>query len=115
MLFKRGREHSDVLFIDASREFEQGKNQNRLRESDITKIVETYRNFETIEKYAYRATLDEIRENDFNLNIPRYVDTFEDEEEIDIKAVQEEIVELEKQLVEVRSEMSGYLSELNLV
>jgi type I restriction enzyme M protein len=115
LLFRRDREQRDVLFIDASREFEQSKNQNRLRDADIAKIVETYRNFETVEKYAYRASFEEIRENDFNLNIPRYVDTFVDEEEIDIKAVQHEIVILEKQLVEVRSEMDRYLSELNLV
>ncbi len=115
LLFKRGKTHSDVLFIDASRDFEQGKNQNRLRESDIAKIVETYRTFETVEKYAYRAPLEEIRENDFNLNIPRYVDTFEDEEEIDIKAVQAEIVDLERELVAVRTQMDEYLRELNLV
>ncbi len=115
LLFKRGRTDSDVLFVDASREFEQGKNQNRLRESDIAKIVETYRAFETVEKYAYRARFEEIKENDFNLNIPRYVDTFEDEEEIDIKAVQAEIVDLERELVEVKSQMDGYLNELNLV
>ncbi|MBA2621033.1 MAG: type I restriction-modification system subunit M [Acidobacteria bacterium] len=115
LLFKRGRTDSDVLFIDASREFEQGKNQNRLRESDIAKVVETYRSFETIEKYAYRARFEKIKENDFNLNIPRYVDTFEDEEEIDIKAVQAEIINLERELVQVRSRMDEYLRELNLV
>jgi len=115
LLFKRGREHSDVLFIDASRDFEQGKNQNRLRIGDIAKIVETYRSFETIEKYAYRVRFEEIKENDFNLNIPRYVDTFEDEEEIDIKAVQAEIVDLERELVQVRSQIDEYLRELNLV
>ncbi len=115
LLFKRGRTDSDVLFIDASRDYEQGKNQNRLRETDIAKVVKTYQTFETIEKYAYLATFEEIKENDFNLNIPRYVNTFEDEEEIDIKAVQAEIVDLEKELVEVRKQMDSYLSELNLV
>lgn len=115
LLFKRGRTDSDVLFIDASRDYEQGKNQNRLREADIAKVVETYRTFETIEKYTYRAKFEEIKENDFNLNIPRYVDTSEDEEEIDIKAVQAEIVDLERELVEVRSQMDEYLRELNLV
>lgn len=115
LLFKRGRERSSVLFVDASREFEQGKNQNRLRDADIAKIVETYRRFETVEKYAYQAAFDEIRENDFNLNIPRYVDTFEDEAEIDIGVVQAEIVELETELRAVRSKMDEYLRELNLV
>jgi len=77
------------LFIDASREFEKGKNQIYLRESDIEKIVETYKDREGVDKYSYIATLEEIEENDYNLNIPRYVDTFEEEEEIDIDDGQE--------------------------
>lgn len=113
LLFKRGRETKDVLFIDASGDFEQGKNQNKLRTADIEKIVETYKRFETVDKFAYRASFEEIAENDFNLNIPRYVDTFEEEEEIDIKAVQTEIDELEIELVKVREKMAQYLSELN--
>jgi type I restriction enzyme S subunit len=96
LLFSRGKQTSDVLFIDASREFEQGKNQNRLRDMDITKIVETYDNLQPIEKYAYRATFEEVKENEFNLNIPRYVDTFEEEERVNLKEVQDEIEELEK-------------------
>lgn len=112
LLFKRGRKTSDVLFIDASSDFEQVKNQNRLRDSDIEKIVRTYRDYQTIEKFAYRATFEEIAENDFNLNIPRYVDTFEEEEEIDIKAVQTEIDELETELAAVRAEMQRHLQEL---
>ena len=74
-----------MLFIDASREYEDGKNQNRLRDSDIEKIIATFRKFKTVEKYAYRATLGEIRENEFNLNIPRYVDTFEPEPRVEVK------------------------------
>jgi len=85
-----------------------------LREEDIQKIVDTYRTFKTIDKYSYRASYEEIKENDFNLNIPRYVDTFEEEEEIDIGEVQKEIEELEIELVEVRKEMDGYLKELGL-
>ena len=112
IIFNKGKKHEDVLFIDASREFQAGKNQNKLRMKDIEKIVKTYQDFETLEKYAYRATLDEIKENDFNLNIPRYVDTFEEEEEIDIPAVQKEIEGLEKELADVRKEMEGYLKEL---
>jgi type I restriction enzyme M protein len=112
LLFKRGRTTKDVLFIDASSEFAQDKNQNKLRMRDIEKIVETYKQFETIEKYAYRAKNEEIEENDFNLNIPRYVDTFEDEEEIDIVAVQTEIDALEKELFSVRAEMERHLQEL---
>lgn len=114
LLFRRDKETQEVLFIDASKDYEQGKNQNRLREGDIAKIVEAYKKFETIERYAYRATLDEIRANDFNLNIARYVDTFEDEEEIDIKLVQAEIECLEDELVDVRNQMNKYLRELNL-
>ena len=80
-----------MLFIDASREFNEGRNQNMLRGQDIEKIVATHSAFATVEKYAKRATCQEIAANDYNLNIPRYVDTFEQEEEIDIAAVQMEI------------------------
>ncbi|MCK9301718.1 MAG: type I restriction-modification system subunit M [Bacteroidales bacterium] len=109
-----------VLFIDASREFENGKNQNKLRPQDIEHIVSTYRKF-TVgklqpgvveDKYAYVATFDEIKENDYNLNIPRYVDTYEEEAEIDIPTVQKEIDTLEQQLAEVQGKMQGYLKEL---
>lgn len=115
--------NTDVLFIDASKGFETGKNQNRLREEDITHIVTTYKAFKADvplkdeglvieDKYAYRATFNEIKENDFNLNIPRYVDTFEEEEEVDIKAVQDEINLLKKQIADVESDMEKYLKEL---
>ena len=113
LVFNKGKgENTNVLFIDASRDYEEGKKQNKLREQDIRHIVNAYRKFQNEDKYAYRATLDEIRENDYNLNIPRYVDTFEEEEEVDIIAVQKEIDELEKELNSVRDEMKGYLKEL---
>lgn len=119
-VFNKGKKTTDVLFIDASREFENGKNQNKLREQDIEHIVSTYRKFTAGEltqgivedKYSYVATFDEIKDNDFNLNIPRYVDTFEEEAEIDIKAVQDDIDGLEKQLADVQAKMNGYLKEL---
>ncbi|MGH9853849.1 MAG: type I restriction-modification system subunit M [Blastocatellia bacterium] len=114
LIFNRGKKTTDVLFIDASREYEDAKNQSKLRPQDIEKIVETYNKFETVEKYSYRATFEEIKENDFNLNIPRYVDTFEEEEEIDIQATQREIERLEAELAEVRAEMKRYLVELGL-
>jgi type I restriction enzyme M protein len=114
LLFNRGKQTKDVLFIDASHEYEDAKNQSRLRAQDIGKIVATFKAFQSVEKYAYRATLAEISENDFNLNIPRYVDTFEDEEEIDIQALQTEIDGLETQLAEVRAEMNRHLSDLGL-
>lgn len=114
LLFNRGKQTSDVLFIDASQEFEQGKNQNKLRMPDIEKIVSTFKTFQPVEKYAARATFEQIRENDFNLNIPRYVETFEDEGEIDLQAVQEEIDGLESQLADVRAEMKRHLEELGI-
>jgi type I restriction enzyme M protein len=101
--------------VDASREYQEGKKQNRLRIQDIEKIAQTYKKFETVEKYSYRATLDEIKENDFNLNIPRYVDTFEEEEQVNIKATQKEIEKLEAELVGVRKEMNKYLKELGFL
>jgi len=111
LIFKKGRKTTDVLFIDASREFEKGTPQNKLRDEDIKKITETYFIYKTVDKYAYRATFEEIKENEFNLNIPRYVDTFEEEEEVDIKATQKEIEEIEKELAKVRKEMDVYLKE----
>lgn len=114
LLFNKGKKTKDVLFIDASREFLDGKNQNYLRPEDIEKIVKTHKTFKTVEKYAYRATFEEIQANEFNLNIPRYVDTFEEEEEIDIKAVQGEISKLEAELATTRKEITHYLKELGL-
>lgn len=109
----REREH-DVLFIDASRDFQPGKRQNRLRDEDIERIVATYRNREVIERYSHRAELAEIEGNGFNLNIPRYVDTFEPEARIDVRAVEREIEQLEAELAQVRKQMKRYLAELGL-
>lgn len=121
LVFDRSREKGganeqrrDVVFIDASREYESGKNQNTLTEEHIGKIVATYRARKDVDKYAHVASFDEIEENDFNLNIPRYVDTFEEEEEIDIDAVQREIEQLEKELLQTRKEMKKYLEEFGL-
>ena len=114
LIFKKNRKEKVILFIDASREFEDGKRQNRLRHQDIEKIVSTFEKRKAVEKYAALATLQEIAENDYNLNIPRYVDTFEEEEEIDLKAVKKEIVTLEEELSVVRKKMEGYLKELGL-
>jgi type I restriction enzyme M protein len=111
---------TNVLFIDASQQYEAAKNQNKLRDSDIKKIVDTYMDFREAklsagvleEKFSYVATFEEIQENDFNLNIPRYVDTFEEEAEVDIAGVQQEIVRLEGKLEKVQLEMKKYLDEL---
>ena len=105
-----------MLFIDASGEghFEKGKNQNLLRDGDIAKIVETYQKRASVEKYSAVVSRDTIRENDYNLNIPRYVDTFEEEELIDIEQVQQNIASIESELGEVQKEMAGYLKELGM-
>lgn len=114
LVFKKGRKSKDVLFIDASKEFEQGKNQNKLRPEDIAKIIDTYKTRQEVEKYCHIATIEEIKENDYNLNIPRYVDTFEEEEPIDIKEVMAEIKNLEAQRAELDKEIEVYLKELGL-
>lgn len=116
MVFKKNRTRNDVLFIDASSEgnYEKGKNQNKLREEDIQKIVETYENYVTIDKYSYVTSMDEIKENDFNLNIPRYVDTFEEEEPVDLEEVKHNIIEIKSELQDVEKKMDAYLKELGL-
>jgi len=110
----KSRRDTHVLFIDASREFDDGKTQNRLRAQDIEKISRTYRTFEEIEKYSHLATREEIEEADYNLNIPRYVDTFEEEEPVDLKAVQKEIARIEKELADTQAQMQKYLKELGV-
>jgi len=112
LLFKKHKADEKILFIDGSREFKPGKNQNQLTANNIQKIIDTYKTRETVDKYAYLATLEEIKENDFNLNIPRYVDTFEEEAEIDLVAVRSERVQLQNELKLLEVEMEGYLKEL---
>ena len=115
LVFKKCRENEEnIIFIDASKDFEPGKNQNRLRDQDVDKIIKTYIDRKEIEKYCHIAPLSEIEENDYNLNIPRYVDTFEEEDEIDIKAVQQELKEIDRQIAEVDKELNVYLKELGL-
>lgn len=115
LVFKKNRKNNNnVLFIDASNEFEKGKNQNVLRDSDVDKIFETYKNRETIDKYSYVATMEEIKENDYNLNIPRYVDTFEEEEPVDIKEVQGRLKAREEKINNLYEELNKQLKELGL-
>jgi len=114
LIFKRNRSNDDVLFIDASREFNKEKNQNTIDDEHIAKILDTYRNRKEIEKYSHGASLAEIQENDYNLNIPRYVDTFEEEEPVDIEATKQNITKIEDELVAVKEQMSVYLKELGL-
>ena len=120
LVFDRSREKGgvnqdrrDVLFIDASREFINGKNRNTISAEHIQKIIQTYKERKDVEKYAHAADLTEIEENDFNLNIPRYVDTFEEEEEIDIDAVQQEIDTLTKGLADLQKKMAQKLGEID--
>ena len=116
LVMKKCRQSDDnILFIDASKEFEKVKTQNKLRPEHIQKIIDTYRNRTEIEKYSHCATLKEIEENDYNLNIPRYVDTFEEEEEIDIQTVMAEIKELEAKRTELDAQIEVYLKELGIV
>ncbi|MBM7072435.1 type I restriction-modification system subunit M [Shewanella sp. 202IG2-18] len=112
LIFKKQKGDNKVLFIDASREFKSGKNQNQLTPENIQKIVDTYKARATTDKYSYLATLEEIADNDYNLNIPRYVDTFEEEEEIDLVAVRTERLALQNELADLETEMAGYLKEL---
>jgi len=112
LIFKKQKTDDKVLFIDASREFKSGKNQNQLTPDNIQKVIDTYKARETTDKYSYLASFDEIAENDFNLNIPRYVDTFEEEAEIDLIAVRKERVQLKNELQALEVEMEGYLKEL---
>ena len=112
LVFRKDRRDDKVLFIDASREFVAGKNQNQLSDENVAKVVRTFSDRETVDKYSYLATLEEIQENDYNLNIPRYVDTFEEEEEIDLMAVQAERKEIEVEIAKLNEQMDGYLKEL---
>uniref|UniRef100_A0A486XIW9 site-specific DNA-methyltransferase (adenine-specific) n=1 Tax=Rheinheimera sp. BAL341 TaxID=1708203 RepID=A0A486XIW9_9GAMM len=112
LIFKKNKPDNNVLFIDASRECKAGKNQNVLTDENIEKILTTHKARLNVDKYAYLASFEEIQENDFNLNIPRYVDTFEEEDEIDLMAVHAERQTLKAQLSELEGQMEQYLKEL---
>ena len=113
-MFKKNRTRKDVLFIEASREYEKGKNQNTLTKENIQKILETYKNYKEVEKYSHIATMDEIKENEYNLNIKRYVDTFEEEEEINIEETKKNIEKINKELQVLEKELQESLKELGL-
>jgi type I restriction enzyme M protein len=115
LVFKKCRQQpEDILFIDASAHFEKAKNQNYLRDEHIDKIVTTYRDRLVEEKYSHRALLTEIAENDYNLNIPRYVDTFEEETPVDLAAVTAELQELEAGMAEIDETIRGFCAELGI-
>ena len=114
LVFKKCREYDDILFIDASQNFEKAKNQNNLRDEDVEKIVHTYKNRIEENKYSYKASLKEIADNDYNLNIPRYVDTFEEEEQIEIGPIVKELKQLETQIKDTEKEIAKFCKELNI-
>jgi len=116
LVFKQNRNRNDILFIDASQDgmYEKGKNQNKLREHDLRRITESYESYETIDKFAYLAPFKEIQDNDYNLNIPRYVDTFTPQDPIDLNVVKKELERIKTELSEVEAEMQNYLRELGL-
>ena len=112
LVFRKDRKTNDVLFIDASQHFEKDKKQNRLREEDIDLILETYKNRQDVDKLAHVATLEEIKDNDYNLNIPRYVDTFEEEEPIDLDDVNRQLAEVNEEIARLEKELEAMLAEL---
>ena len=115
LVFKKCREDSDnVLFIDASNEFDKAKNQNYLTEENVQKIIDTFTNREVIEKYSHLASIAEIKENDYNLNIPRYVNTFEEEEPVDLAAVSEELQALEAEMTTTDATIAKFCDELGI-
>jgi type I restriction enzyme M protein len=115
LVLSKCRVHNDdILFIDASQGFEKDGNKNRLSEKHIEAIIDTYHTRSTNDKFSYVATLDEVADNDYNLNIPRYVDTFEEEEQIDLEAVASELALLEKDIAETDSTIADFCQQLNL-
>ena len=112
LVLKKNRTNKDVLFIDASKGFEKGKNQNKLRKEDIDKIINTYKERKDVERYAHVASFDEIKENDFNLNIPRYVDTFVPEPPVDLKKVAADLHETNIEIQKNQKELVVMLKEL---
>lgn len=111
IVLKKHRDGRDVLFIDASRKYEKGKKQNSMTEADIDSVIALYNQRETVDKEAYLATFEDIEKNDFNLNIPRYVDNFEKEEEVDLNALLDEMKDTDKQIAEVQGEFVSMLRD----
>ena len=113
LVFKKCRKDPEnVLFIDASNDFEKVKNQNVLRDEDIEKVLNTYKEKILIEKYSYIASLEEIKENEYNLNISRYVDTFEEEKIINLEEIVNKIIEIEKKNIKFDETINKYCIEL---
>ena len=115
MVFKKCRENSeDILFIDASKEFEKVGKQNVLRAEHIDKIIDTYRHRRVVDKFSFVASTNDLIENEYNLNIPRYVDTFEEEEPVDLENISNELKSLENDISETDKTISDFCDELNI-
>src|SRR5699024_8338986 len=112
LIFKKNRTNKDILFIDASKEFQKGKNHNAFLESHINKILSAYKKRGEIDKFSHVVNLDEIKENDFNLNIPRYVDTFEEEQTIPLSQIQRELAEIDREIDKSEKELARMMNEL---
>ena len=112
MILEKNRTTDDVLFIDASKGFEKQKNNNKLRQDYVDLIVETFLKREDVEKYAHVASFEEVKENDFNLNIPRYVDTFEEEDPVDLVQVSQEIQQVQQEISAANADLLAMLNEL---
>ena len=115
LVFKgnEARQSKDILFIDASKEFNKEKNQNKLSKDHVAKIIDTFKARQEVEKFSYVASLDEIKDNDYNLNIPRYVDTFEEEEPISLEEVAKELVQVRSEIEESTESLLTMLGELS--
>lgn len=114
LVFKKNRQNKDILFIDASNDFEKGKNQNKLSDEHVNKIISAYQDRQNIEKYAHLASIEEIKENEFNLNIPRYVDTFEEEEQIDLNLVLKQLADDNREIAELEQKIHQQLALLGV-
>ena len=112
MVLKKDRPGRDVLFIDGSKEFVKGKPQNIMEQANLDRIFQAYEARQDVEKFAHVASFDEIRENDYNLNIPRYVDTFEPEPPVDLAALTKEMAETQADLAQSEGELKSMLGEL---
>lgn len=114
LIFKKHKTDKSIIFIDASKDYEKGKNQNILREKDINKIEKAYQNRLEIDKYCHIASYEEVCDNEFNLNMPRYIDNYEDEVRVDLDSLKSDIIKLEEELAKVKIDLDWKMKELGL-
>ena len=115
LVFKNVANKTTTYYLSMHPMILKRKNQNHLSDAQVDRIIATYKRKETIDKYSYSATLQEIADNDYNLNIPRYVDTFEEEEPIDLDQVQQDLKNIDKEIAEIEQEINAYLKELGVL